>query len=249
MSYIDKIVLNGNTYNIGNNDSSSNGKYRELNSIDEILTLTCLQIHNDITDGYIGYKCLINDIINFRINVSEFSNAFDTKYGFIFYIIDYPLGIYLSYGTIGNFFAVLADNDNDTVSQYMQKILFGLTGVKESPTDNIIYWISNDDAIGFRFTASDLSCKIKSIHYDTEFGDKYAISVLTSNDSLGQLAVGDPDYSWAAANKSYVDGKISELQSQLSTLQSTIDNLNSSISALNSFKSKYESMLQVIYNG
>ena len=240
MSYIDKIVLNGNTYNIGNNDSSSNGKYRELADHFEFTKLTCLQVHNDVEDGYIGYRFTENEIINFRINVRDFSIMGDNKeYKFVFYIVDPSLVpiFYLSY-SIGNICLVTASNDNDIVFENIKAQFTTLSGSGTAEEGGATYNMLIGDSIYFNGQYNTEGTFIKTMQSD----DGYVLSIVNHDGEYGQLKVGTPLFGNSAANKSYVDSK-------LSTLQSTIDNLNSSISALNSFKSKYESMLQVIYNG
>ena len=239
MSYIDKIVLNGNTYNIGNGEDSSTNKYRELSGVDELTKLTCLQVHNDVEDGYIGYRFTENEI-NFRINVRDFSIMGDNKeYRFAFYIVDPSLvPIFYLYYSIGNYCLATASNDNDIVFENMKGQFATLSGSGTVEEGGATYNMGSGDSIYFNGQHSMEGTFIKT----TQSDDGYVLSITNRDGEYGQLKVGTPLFGNSAANKSYVDSK-------LSTLQSTINNLNSSISALNSFKSKYESMLQVIYNG
>ena len=68
-------------------------------------------------------------------------------------------------------------------------------------------------------------------------GDEYNNPVTLQN-----VEVSTPTSNNQPANKSYVDN-------QIQSIQSTLNTINNSISTLNSFMNKYNSMLQTIYNG
>ena len=235
MSYIDKIVLNGNTYNIG----------KSIAKFDESSSLTL----KDVADLYDAGTRTIDT------NLSEYGTI--TNYsiilsGYINYTMSENTEVYTICG-IGGLVSVDEGTSEINFNAYGIAVAFGSPDMQ---FNNCVTLRSFNDIVEFpkSVTLEDndgIKCTISNSGSSIYFTNSSSTSIpvtFKSNASNSTINVDDPIQPNNIANKQYVDNAIANVGVP-EDLETRIATLESQISTLNTFMNKYNSMLQVIYNG
>ena len=252
MSYIDKIVLNGNTYNIGNGEDSSG--YKNYIEVDPE-TFTIDEAYEYYNNGISRF--MVRDTISVEIDESGpvnfvcmmVLNIYSFLYG---YGSDKFAGAYaITFNISTSFVQSQSDitnyTSNGTTEMETGAILFKSiptagSGNRSGSFDSI--FLQNDNINKIRIVADDDALVLD--YWQTLLRPVY----LKSNYTSGNVKVHDPKEYEDIANKGYVDTTVKDLNTKISSLESTISTLQSTVNSLNSFlNTNMRNMLTTIYNG